>query len=107
MIHSAGQLVPNLSAGYRRLEQIEQKYGIRAGMWVSMHEDTNGYGYFQLHLSGSGDIFDHIPQPLGHAKARVIEAFDDPFANALWQCIDLLEACLDRYAGYLVLPDRP
>lgn len=104
MIHTVGQVVPSIRAAFVRIGELEEAYRIRAGIWISMHEEPNGTGYFQLHLSGSGDIFDHIPQPLGHCKARIIPAFDDPFASALWSVIDQLQVCLERYAGYLNLP---
>jgi hypothetical protein len=96
--------VPSLRAAFVQIAELENSFRIRIGMWISMKEESDGSGYFEVHMSGSGDIYDHIPQPLGHTKARVIPAFDEPFASALFSCIDQLRSVLERYAGYLVLP---
>lgn len=96
--------IPSVRASYARIIKLEEEYRIRIGMWVSIHEDVDGSGYFQVHISASGDIYDHIPPPLGHAKARIIPAFDDPFGSACFACLDQLETVLARYAGYLVVP---
>ena len=104
MIHASHQLVPSLRAAYVQITELEANYRIRVGLWISMKDEPDGSGYFEVHMSGSGDIYDHIPQPLGHTKARVIPAFDDPFASALQACIDQLQLVLERYAGYLTPP---
>jgi hypothetical protein len=104
MTRSVLDVVPSIRAGYTRLTQLESRYRCRLGLWVSIHEEANGPGFFQLHVSGSGEAFDYLPAGGGHARARIIPAFDDPFASALWSCLDQLEQALDRHAGYLAHP---
>jgi hypothetical protein len=96
-----GVQVPELASCYRRLVQLETNYRIKLGLWVSVHESMDGEGYFQVNVSGSGEAYDYVPAGIGVGRARVISAFDHPFASALWSALDQVEQFLDRHAGYL------
>lgn len=101
MLTHGSTIVPSYGAAYRRIMKLEADYEVNLKLWVSCNEEPNGPGYFEIHLAGGGDLFDIIPSQFGTTRARVIAAFDDPFASALWHCLDCLESTLQRYAGHL------
>lgn len=104
MIKHPASVVPSYGAAYRRLQDLEHRYMCSLKLWISCNEELNGPGYFQVHIAGSGYIFDHIPAELGQVKARIIPAFDDPFASALWHALDVLQSTLSRFEGHLINP---
>jgi len=102
MVKSGVQVTPSYSASLRRLQEIEHRYMVSLKLWISCNEEANGPGYFKVHISGSGYIFDHVHAAELRTEARIISAFDDPFGSALWHCLDHLEAALSRHEGHLI-----
>lgn len=88
--------LPTSSAAGQRLLQLEQEYSISIKMWLTLEDEGHDRHYFTVHVSGSGEVFDLLPGAAGHASARVISAFRDPLASALWHCLDLLEHSIKR-----------
>jgi len=95
--------VPTQAACRDRIIRLEEEYGVSLAMWVSLGGDDPNAAYFVVHVTGSGQLFDRMPARLASPSARLITAFPDPFASALWHCLDLLEHSLYRWRSR---PDR-
>lgn len=98
MAQSSDLVVPSIRACYAKLVELETSYRVRLGLWISIHEEPSGMGYFEIHISGSGELYDRLPKGTGHCRARIIPAFDEPFASALWSGLVQIEACYLRHA---------
>lgn len=92
--------LPNLPTPigcYRKLAQMEAEWEVKLRIFVNVKADNDGSGYFELLVSGSGDIFDRIPFGHGEARSRLSGVFTDCFSSSLWYCLHHLEAVFCRY----------
>lgn len=89
--------IPTNDACRDRIYRLEEEYGVSLAMWVSLGGDSPDAAFFQLHITGSGHLFDRMPARLASPAARIVSAFPNPFAAALWHCLDLLEQSLYRW----------
>lgn len=78
------------------LRDIEQSYNVNLAMWIAMGESSSGNPYFEVYVTGSGDLFDHLPAGSGVGRARITSGFDDPFGNALHAALSQLAKQLSR-----------
>ena len=88
--------VATLQGAAKKMLEVELEYGVSLGVWLSLDGDPTEQVWWAVHITGSGEIFDHMPARLATARARVVSAFHDPLAEALWHCLSQLETALFR-----------
>jgi len=89
--HRAG-VVPTAQRCFELIEFIEREYTCRLAWWLTIRSDGEKNVKLTIFCSGSGNVFDAIPDAFGCTRAPVLQAQNGNIYPALWACLTQLES---------------
>lgn len=86
------QLVNPLAVDcYALLLSIEDEYHVSIRFWIDLRKPVNGSVECWMYASGSGAIFDSMPNRDGVCASRILQTQNGNIYPALWTALSQLE----------------
>lgn len=85
---------PTRQSCFAYMRELEDYYGISIKFWVSWLPNTANGPSLELHLTGSGQVFDELLPSKGRTLSRIIDGQNGSLYSPMWSTLVQLDSNL-------------